>query len=91
MSPNPFLFLAGQSNATISQKFVIKFTVGQSNCRARKIKNNLNILSETASDKTCAGQALSIFLGDIYYEFCQRFQVCHSSFGENVIPGHENA
>src|SRR6201996_7364815 len=56
-SPESFLFLAGQSDATIFKKFAIKFT-GRSNCRARKIKNNSNILSETASDKPCAGQAL---------------------------------
>ena len=50
--------MAGRSGAIISQNFAIKF-VGRSNCRARKIKNNSNILSETASDKTCAGQALN--------------------------------
>src|ERR1700761_6949663 len=58
-SPESFLFLAGQSDATIFKKFAIKFT-GRSNCRARKIKNNSNILSETASDKPCAGQALTM-------------------------------
>src|ERR1700761_5311898 len=57
-SPESFLFLAGRSDATIFKKFAIKFT-GRSNCQARKIKNNSNILSETASDKPCAGQALS--------------------------------
>jgi hypothetical protein len=52
-----YFFLAGLSDAILLHQSVANFT-GHSDCRAQKIKNNSNILSDVTSDKPCARQAL---------------------------------
>jgi hypothetical protein len=57
-SSRAVFFLAGLSDAILLHQSVANFT-GHSDCRAQKIKNNSNILSDVTSDKPCARQALT--------------------------------